>query len=465
MSYPTSDSERTEAASVGGSATPLGGTPLSESISQRTAGVGVVGMGYVGLPNAIAIATAGFNVTGIDISQGRVDQLNGGQSYIEDVQSSTVAHLVNQGKLIATTDSSAVRGLDVIVICVPTPVNKNKEPELGPLRDAVHELAKHMHTSALERGASGRLVILQSTSFPGTTEEIVLPLLQRPGHEVGKEFYLAFSPERIDPGNQQYAVHNTPKVVGGVTPRCNELAAAFFATHVKDVIAVSSPKIAEMTKLLENIFRSVNIALVNELSELCRRMNLDIWEVIHAATTKPFGYMPFYPGIGVGGHCIPVDPFYLSWKAKEYDFYVNFIELAARTNDNMPYSTVTRIVDILGDRGEPVRGSHLLLLGVSFKKDIGDTRNSPALRVAELLAEKGAHISFSDRHVPEATIGGYAAKSVEPDEATLREQDATIILVDHSYYNLEEIVRHSRLVIDTRDATRPLGSRQSVVKL
>ena len=341
---------------------------LGEKISQRTAKVGVVGLGYVGLPTMVSATTAGFKVTGIDIEQGRVDQINAGRSYIEDVGSDTISPLVKQRQITATTDYGVVGDMDVIVICVPTPVNKYKEPDLVPLQDAVHTLAKNM------RGE--QLVVLQSTTFPGTTEEMVLPQLQGPGRKVGKEFYLAFSPERIDPGNQQFFIHNIPKVVGGVTPQCGEMARAFFSTFVERVILVNSPKVAEMTKLLENTFRSVNIALVNELSELCRRMGVDIWEVVRAASTKPFGFMPFYPGIGVGGHCIPVDPFYLSWKAKEYDFYVNFIELAARTNDNMPYYAVSRIVDLLGDRDKALRSARLLLLGVSFKKDIGDTRNS-----------------------------------------------------------------------------------------
>ena len=357
----------------------------------------------------------------------------------------------------ATTDFAAVGDLDIIVICVPTPVNSHKEPGLTALQDAVHTLATYMEGE--------QLVVLQSTTYPGTTEEMVMPQLEATGRRVGKEFYLAFSPERIDPGNQQYRIHNIPKVVGGVTPQCGDMAVAFFSTFVEKVIRVGSPKVAGTTKLLENIFRSVNIALVNELAQLCNRMDIDIWELINAASTKPFCFMPFYPGVGVGGHCIPVDPFYLSWKAKEYDFYPNFIEVAARTNDNMPYYAVSRIVDILGEAGRPVKGCDLLLLGLSFKKDIGDTRNSPALLVAELLAERGALVSYSDPHVPQATVGGRTLTSVDLDEATLVRQDATIILVDHSLYDLAKVVDQSKLVIDTRDATRSLGTRANVVKL
>ena len=430
---------------------------LAEKISQRTAKVGVVGLGYVGLPTIVATATSGFTVAGLDIDQDRVDRINAGNSYIEDVQTATLTYLVDKGLVSATTDFAVVRDMDIIVICVPTPVNSHKEPELTALQDAVHTLARHMDGE--------QLVVLQSTTYPGTTEELVLPQLEANGRRVGQEFYLAFSPERIDPGNQQYLIHNIPKVVGGVTPRCGDMAVAFFSTFVEQVIRVGSPKVAEMTKLLENIFRSVNIALVNELAQLCSRMDIDIWELINAASTKPFGFMPFYPGVGVGGHCIPVDPFYLSWKAKEYDFYPNFIEVAARTNNNMPYYAVSRIVDILGEASMPVRGCNLLLLGLSFKKDIGDTRNSPALQVAELLAERGALVSYSDPNVPQATVGGRTLTSVDMDEATLKGQDATIILVDHSLYDLAKVVDHSKLVIDTRDATRPLGTRANVVKL
>ena len=444
----------------GGSPDRLGGceVSLAEKIQERTAMVGVVGLGYVGLPTMVVAATAGFKVTGIEISQDRVDRINSGFSYVEDVDSGTLASLVEQKKISATTDYGVVGEMDVIVICVPTPVNKYKEPELGPLQEAICSLARHMDGE--------QLIILQSTTFPGTTEELVLPAVEGSGRQVGKDFYLAFSPERIDPGNREYSIRNIPKVVGGVTPQCGRIAASFLSAIVEQVVPVNSPKVAEMTKLLENIFRSVNIALVNELSELCRRMDIDIWEVISAATTKPFGFMPFYPGIGVGGHCIPVDPFYLSWKAKEYDFYVNFIELAARTNDNMPYYAVSRIVDILGNQGLAVKGARLFLLGVSFKKDIGDTRNSPALRVAELLYERGAKISYRDRHAPQVIVGGsLLLRSVEPDETTLQQNDATVILVDHSCYDLEKVVEHSKLVIDARDATGPLGPRPTVVKL
>ena len=430
---------------------------LYQGISQRTARVGIVGLGYVGLPTMVASAEAGFKVTGIDINVARVDQINSGHSYLRDIDSGVLSHLVGQERVTATTDFGDLDDIDVILVCVPTPVNEYKEPDLGPLQDAIHDLSGHM--------CREQLVILQSTSFPGTTEEMVLPQLQKAGHRVGKEFYLAFSPERIDPGNRQYFLHNTPKVVGGVTPQCGKMASAFLSTFVEQVVSVSSPKVAEMTKLLENTFRSVNIALVTEMSELCQRMGIDFWDVIHAAATKPFGFMPFHPGIGVGGHCTPVDPCYLAWKAKEYDFKVKFIELAAATNDNRPDYVLSRITQILEDRGKRLRDSRLLLLGISFKKDVDDIRNSPALRVAELLAEKGGRIAYSDQLVPKVNIGGCPMESQELDEATLERHDAAVILVDHSYYDMEKVVRHSKLVIDTRDATRPLGPRPTVFKL
>ena len=437
---------------------PLESSSLYKKIGDRTAVVGVVGLGYVGLPTLVEIRQAGFRVTGFDISQERVDRLNSGKSYIEDVQSATLASMVAQNQFVATTDPKVLSDMDVIVICVPTPVNEHKEPELGPLRDTLRTLVKYMRDE--------QLIVLQSTTFPGTTEEMVLPRLQNQRRRVGESFYLAFSPERIDPGNQQYTVHNIPKVVGGVTPRCGEMAVAFLANVVEEVIQVDSPKVAEMTKLLENTFRSVNIALVNELAELCQRMGIDIWEVIHSAATKPFGFMPFYPGVGVGGHCIPVDPFYLSWKAKKYDFNVSFIELAARTNDNMPDYAVSRIGDILTDAGVSLKNSRLMLLGIGFKKDIGDTRNSPALRVAQTLSDRGAEISYSDRHVPEITVGGERVlTSVEPDASKLQQHDATVILVNHSYFDIESIVQDSKLVIDACNATRSLGPRPWVVSL
>jgi len=430
---------------------------LAQKIDQYSAKVGVIGLGYVGVPTMVACAQAGFTVTGIDVDQERVDSINAGVSYIQDVESNTLAHMVQSKCLYATSDYGVVKSLDILVICVPTPVDKHKEPELNALQSAVDNLSLNL--------GQQQLIILQSTTYPGTTEELVMTQLQQSGQKVGQDFFLAFSPERIDYGNQEFVVRNIPKVVGGVTQQCTELTTLFFSKFVGQVIPVNSPKIAEMTKLLENVFRSVNIALVNELSEVCHRMDIDIWEVINAASSKPFGFMPFYPGIGVGGHCIPVDPFYLSWKAKEYDCYVNFIELAARINDNQPYYAVSRIVDILGDHGKPIKNARLLLLGVSFKKDVQDTRNSPALRVAELLVERGADITYSDQNVPQISLSGKQFNSMDLAQAALHDFDATVILVNHSCFNLEAVVNANHLVIDAVDATRSLGPRPTVVKL
>lgn len=430
---------------------------LERKISDRTAKVCVVGLGYVGLPTMVAIARAGYVTTGIELDQWRAEEVNAGRSYIDDVTDETLAPLVEQGKVGAISSYDAVADSDVVVVCVPTPVDAHKEPDLAPLRSAVEELADRMDAE--------QLLLLQSTTFPGTTEEVVLPRVQKSGMQVGRDFYLAFSPERIDPGNKVHSLANIPKVVGGVTGRCTEVATAFLETFVDVVVPVSSPRVAEMTKLLENVFRSVNIALVNELSELGSRMGIDVREVIEAASTKPFGYMPFHPGVGVGGHCIPVDPFYLSWKAREYDFYVNFIDLAARTNDNRPYYVVSRIGDVLGEHGKTLRGARLLLLGISFKEDIRDTRNSPALQIAGMLAQRGADVSYSDKYVPEVSIGDLRLESTALDERTLAGQDAIVVLVSHRYYDWPSIVDHGRLIIDAQGALRHLGPKINVIAI
>ncbi len=430
---------------------------LKGRIAHRTARVCVVGLGYVGLPTMVAIARAGFATTGIDLNGWRVGEVNAGRSYIDDVSDETLAFLLEQGKVGATSFYDEAAESDVLVVCVPTPVDAHKEPDLAPLQSTVEQLAEHM--------TGEQLLLLQSTTFPGTTEEVVLPQLQSPGRQVGKDFYLAFSPERIDPGNQAHSMTDIPKVVGGVTGRCTTMASAFLETFVDVVVPVSTPRVAEMTKLLENVFRSVNIALVNELSELGNRMGIDIREVIEAASTKPFGYMPFYPGVGVGGHCIPVDPFYLSWKAREYDFYVNFIDLAAKTNDNRPYYVVSKIGDVLGERGKTIKNTRLLLLGVSFKEDIQDTRNSPSLQIAEMLAQRGAAVTYSDGYVPEVFIGDLRLESIDLDERVLMEQDAVVVLVGHSYYDWLSIVNQSQLVIDARGSLRSLGPKANVVAI
>jgi UDP-N-acetyl-D-glucosamine dehydrogenase len=434
------------------------GTPsLRTKLHDRSAHLGVIGMGYVGLPTMVAAAESGFRVTGIDIDEGRVAQVNAGKSYIEDATEATLSPLVRAGRISATSNFAIVHELDVVLVCVPTPITENKEPDLAPMEKAIDGLAAHM------RG--DQLIVLQSTTFPGTTQEFVLPKLEKTGRQAGKDFYLAFALERIDPGNKKYGVRNVPKVVGGVTSECTLMATTFFSAFVEHVMPVSSPKVAEMTKLLENTFRSVNIALVNELAMLSRRMGIDIWEVIKAASTKPFGFMPFYPGPGVGGHCIPVDPFYLSWKAEEYGFHVNFIQLAAEINDNMPSYTSSCIVEILANQGKPLKDARLLVLGVTFKENITDTRNSPAVRVMELLLREGAEVAYSDRHAPMIAINGISSRSIDLNPIVLQRFDAVVILVNHAYFNLAEIVDNSKLVIDTRNATCALDPRANVVKL
>ncbi len=430
---------------------------LTQKIAGRTAKVSVIGMGYVGVPTMIAAAEAGFRVIGIDTSSKRVADINAGRSYIEDVKEDILAPLVSQGLVSASTDYGMVGDMDIVIVCVPTPITKFKEPDLGPMRSAVSGLAANL--------SDQQLIVFQSTTYPGSTEEFVLPELEARGYKAGRDFYLAFALERIDPGNSRYLVRDLPKVVGGITPSCTEVASIFFQCFVDSVVPVTSPKVAEMTKLLENTFRSVNIALINELSILCQRMDIDIWEVVDAASSKPFGFMPFYPGPGVGGHCIPVDPFYLSWKAKEYDFYVNFIQLAAETNENMPYYTLSRIGSILSDHGLPLKGSKLLVLGVTFKPDVNDTRNSPALRVMELLAENGAELSYSDRYAPSVTVKGAELEHLPLDPNTVAEFDAAVVLVNHRDSELEMVLRHAKLVIDCQNATKGLAASTNSVKI
>jgi len=430
---------------------------LLKKIRDKTCRVGIIGMGYVGLPTMVAVANAGFRVAGIDTDGERVHHLNHGESYINDVPDDTLKSLIDANLISATSDYSETHDLDVILICVPTPITKYKEPDVGPLSSAIHEFSQHARR--------GQLVVLQSTTYPGTTEEFVLPVLEKSGMKVGQDFNLAFALERVDPGNQRFDVQNVPKVVGGITDECTSIAALFLSEIVEEVVQVSSPRIAEMSKLLENTFRSVNIALVNELAILCRRMNIDVWEVIQAASSKPFGFMPFYPGPGVGGHCIPVDPFYLAWKAREYDFYVNFIELAAETNDNMPYHTLSLITESLSKARKPLNGSQILVLGVTFKENINDSRNSPAIRVMELLIQQGAMVSYQDDYVPTLNVCDLDMESVNLNQCVFANYDAVIILSGHAYFDWSVIVDSSDLVIDTRNVTNLLGRRPNVVKL
>ncbi|MDP3045848.1 MAG: nucleotide sugar dehydrogenase, partial [Chloroflexota bacterium] len=366
-------------------------------IAAKTARIGVIGLGYVGLPLAVSFGNAGYAIVGIDVDERKTASIMAGRSYIPDIPTATVADLVASGQLRATADYAVLAKLDVIFICVPTPYTAAKAPDISYIESAARGIAAHLHRDQLN--------VLLSTTYPGTTEEAVLPILEKGGLKAGVDFHLAFSPERVDPGNRSFTVANTPKVVGGLTPACARIAACLLEQITPDVRIVSTPREAELTKLLDNIFRSVNIALVNELALLCERMGIDIWEVIEAASSKPFGFMPFTPGPGVGGHCIPVDPYYLSWKAREYDFYTKFIELAAEVNQSMPYHVAQLVANALGDHGRTLRGAEVLVLGVAFKRDIDDARNSPADRVMELLLQRGAHVRYNDPYVPCFTVG------------------------------------------------------------
>ena len=430
---------------------------LEERIRTRQALVAVVGLGYVGLPLAVGLAGVGFPTLGVDIDPQRVEQVNRGESYLEGVPSSEVARLVSSGQLKATTNYACLVDTEVICICVPTPILPNKAPDLSFIMAVAREIAMRLRR--------GQLIILQSTTHPGTTEEDVLPRLEASGLKAGVDFHLAFCPERINPGDRQFTVANTPKVVGGLTPTCTELAALVMEQFGASVLRVSSPRVAEMTKLLENIFRSVNISLVNEMALLAERMRIDFWEVIRAASTKPFGFMPFYPGPGVGGHCIPVDPFYLSAKAREYDFSARFVELAAEINQAMPYHVVEKTSQALASCGRALRGAWVHVLGVAFKKDVDDPRNSPAERIIELLLNAGARVTYSDPHVPVFAVGGNAIRperttltALELDCLSLAEPDCILIVTAHSAFDYARVVREARLIVDSMNATGPLAS-------
>src|SRR6185503_15518301 len=367
-------------------------TELEKKLKARTAHVGVIGLGYVGLPLLVELARAGFKATGVDLDERKVAAIGRGESYIPDVPTSDVAQFHKAGKLSATTDAKAIADFDTINICVPTPLRKTKDPDLSYVVSAVEMIAKHIRP--------GQLVMLESTTYPGTTDEVVRPILERGGLVAGKDFFLGFSPERVDPGNEKWTTRNVPKVVGGTTPDCSRLAHALYSASIETVIAVSSPRVAEMVKLLENTFRAVNIGLVNELAQMCDRLGISVWEVVDAAATKPFGFMPFYPGPGLGGHCIPIDPFYLSWKVKEVGFEARFIELAGHVNGAMPHYVVDKVNDALNSHSKSVRGAKILILGIAYKRDIDDIRESPALDVMAVLRQKGANVSYHDPYAP-----------------------------------------------------------------
>lgn len=430
---------------------------LYEKILSKEAVVGVIGMGYVGLPLAVEKARAGYKVVGFDIQQKRVDMINRGENYIGDVDDNELRELVQAKKLRATTDFDELGNCDVISICVPTPLDKFKQPDLSYITNSANEIKKRLR--------KGQLVVLESTTYPGTTEEVVLPILQETGLKVGKDFYLAFSPERVDPGNPRYKTRNTPKVVGGVTPECTKHAVALYENVLEaGVFPVSSPRAAEMTKILENTFRLVNIALVQEMTKVAEKMKINIWEVIDAAATKPFGYMPFYPGPGIGGHCIPIDPFYLVYKAKEYDLHMMLVEVAGEISDGMPYYVVDRLTDILNERKQCLNGRNILLLGVTYKGNIDDLRESPALKVIEILEKKKANVFYYDPFVPEFTHNGKHYKRIELTEENLRMMDGAIVTSGHTIgTDYEFVAKHVPFVFDTKNVTK--GKYENVILL
>ncbi len=423
---------------------------ILNKLNERSAVVGVIGLGYVGLPLAVEFASAGLNVIGFDLDQSRVDAINAGRSYIPDVPTESVGSLVKSGKLLASTEFANLAKTDAVIICVPTPLRKTKEPDISYILAAAEQVKTHLH--------SPQLVVLESTTYPGTTDEVLLPMLKETGLALDKDFFLAFSPERVDPGNKQFQTHNIPKVVGGVSPLSTDIAAALYQTIVSEVHKVSSARVAETTKLLENTYRSVNIALVNELAQLCYHLGVDSWEVIEAAATKPFGFMAFYPGPGIGGHCIPLDPHYLSWKARLHGFEARFIGLAEEVNSHMPRHVVQLVQDGLNSQGKPVKGSRVLVIGVAYKRDINDVRESPALGIVDQLMHKGAEVSYHDPFIPEMTVDGRGSlASVPLTDETLRACDCSIIVTDHSGVDYSRVLKLAPLVVDTRNVTRKLG--------
>ena len=431
---------------------------FNRKIVDRRARIGVIGLGYVGLPLALEFATAGFEVVGLDIDASKVKSVSGGKSYIHDVDSASLREQVKAGRLSATTSFDAVAELDCVLICVPTPLRKTRDPDISYIVNAVDEIARRMHP--------GMLVVLESTTYPGTTEEVIQPRLEHGGLKAGRDFYLAFSPERVDPGNRVYKTHNTPKVVGGVTAACGRAARLLYEQAIESVVLVSSTRAAEMVKLLENTFRSVNIALVNEIALMCDRLDLEVWEVIDAAATKPFGFMPFYPGPGLGGHCIPIDPHYLSWKLRTLNYQARFIELASEINSSMPGYVVTKVVDALNEHRKSVKGSRILLLGIAYKRNTSDTRESPALDLYRLLSARGARISCVDSFVPRFSVDGGAVRTTSLTAERLKKQDCVVIVTDHSDVDYQWVVDHAKLVVDTRDATKGIKrNRRRVVKL
>ena len=449
-------------------------TNLREKLESRTAVVGVIGLGYVGLTLACTIAESGLRALGFDVDADKIEKLLHGESYIRHIPAERLGKILSFGgagsgktnagaAFLPTADFSRLAECDAILICVPTPLTEGREPDLSFVRSSAEAVAKVLR--------AGQLVVLESTTYPGTTDEVLVPILEHGGLRVGRDFHLAFSPEREDPGNARFSTKTIPKIVGGVTPECGKVAAALYRCFIERVVPVSSARVAESAKLLENIYRSINIALVNELKMLFNRMDIDVWEVIEAAATKPFGFTPFFPGPGLGGHCIPIDPFYLTWKARHYDFSTRFIELAGEINTSMPYYVVDQVVDALGERAKPVRGARILVLGVAYKKDVDDLRESPSLKVIEILESRGAAVSYHDPYVSSLRArrlrhyGSFDLDSIPLTDETLAAADCVLIATDHSEFDVDRIVRVSRLVVDSRNATRAVKEgRDKIVK-
>lgn len=432
---------------------------LTNQLKDRSAKVAILGLGYVGLPLAVVFAEAGFYVTGIDPDKRKVDCISRSESHIQDVPSEQVARLVKSGKLKATSDFSVLKEMDAVSVCVPTPLRKTGDPDLSFIVNATDELAKYMHPKMV--------VVLESTTYPGTTREILLPKLgTEKGLEVGKDFFLAFSPERVDPGRKDWTTLNTPKVIGGITAACSEVASIWYAQALQSVVPVSSAEVAEMAKLLENTFRMINIGLVNEMALMCDRLGVDVWEVIDAAATKPFGFMKFTPGPGLGGHCIPIDPLYLSWKLRALNYTARFIELASEINTNMPRYVVTKVQDGLNEQGKALKGSKVLVLGAAYKPDIDDLRESPSLDVMGLLKQKGAEVSYHDPFIPSLRHEGLKLESVPDLMAAVRSADCVVIVTNHSSYEYAKMLNEAKLMVDTRNALGSLGrGHPKVVRL
>ena len=430
---------------------------LRERLETGRATVGIIGLGYAGLPMAVAFAEAGLPTIGVDLRPDRVAALRAGRSYVGDIADATVARLVGAGTLRATDDYAALAAADAITICVPTPLSKTKAPDIAAIVGAIGSLAPHLRP--------GQLVVLESTSYPGTTEEILRPAIEARGLIVGAEVFLAFAPERVDPGNARFGTRNTPKLVGGVTAACRDLAVALYRAIVDEVVPVSSPMVAETAKLLENTFRAVNVALVNEMALMCQRLGVDVWEVIAAAATKPFGFMPFYPGPGLGGHCIPIVPHYLAWKLKTLGYEARFIALADEINAAMPAHVVALVADALNDDALALRGSRVLLLGITYKPDVADLRESPPLEVLRLLRAKGAAAAYHDPHVPDLALEGATLASATLDEAALRDADCVVIATHHAAYDWAWVAKHARVIVDTRNVLAGIATDARVVTL